>query len=69
MERAAVDSSNIKSVGYDPATKLMHVEFSNGGVYEYSGIEPHVHNEFVGADSMGSHFAKFIRPHYPGKKL
>jgi len=62
MTRQPVQSSNLKSVGYDPATKKMQVEFSGSGqVYEYDGIEPHEHQQLVGAASVGSHFSQHIR--------
>jgi len=69
MDRKPVKSSNIKSVGYDAATRKMHVEFSSGGVYEYDGVEPSDHASFVHDSSPGGHFAKHIRPKFKGKKL
>lgn len=69
MERKPVKSSNIKSVGYDPATKRMHVEFSGGGVYDYEGVEPDDHASFVHDSSQGSHFSRHIRGKFKHKKL
>jgi hypothetical protein len=68
MQHTPVSSSSIHSVGYDEATRTMHVEFASGQIYEYSGIEPEEHRALVEAPSVGSHFAKHIRPHYAGKK-
>lgn len=69
MDRKPVKSSNIKSVGYDAATRKMHVEFGSGGVYEYEGVEPSDHNSFVHDRSPGKHFQEYIRPKFKGKKL
>jgi KTSC domain len=33
MERQPVSSSNLKSVGYDPRSRTLEIEFHNGGVY------------------------------------
>lgn len=69
MERKPIKSSNIKSVGYDAATKRMEVEFSGGGVYEYEGVEPDDHASFVHDRSPGGHFAAHIRNRFKSKKL
>lgn len=68
MERHQVKSSNIKSVGYDAATKRMHVEFSSGGVYEYEGVGPDDHASFIHDKSPGSHFAAHIRGKFKATK-
>lgn len=39
MEHYPVESNNIASVGYDPATFRMQVLFKRGGLYEYSQVE------------------------------
>lgn len=61
MNMVPVESSNIKSVGYDPATRLMSVQFSDGGTYDYEGVEPHHHAAFMAAPSKGKHFHQHIR--------
>jgi hypothetical protein len=68
--RTPVESSNIVSVGYDGARKLLHVEFK-GGVYEYADFPQEAHAEFMLAGSKGSFFAKVIKgnPLYPSRKL
>ena len=38
MERQHVNSSNLESVGYDPTTQTLEIEFLNGGLYQYSGV-------------------------------
>ena len=69
MEHKPVKSSNIKSIGYDPASKKMQVRFSSGATYEYLGVTVEEHFALVGAESIGAHFAKHIRPRYQGVKL
>ncbi len=62
MQRKAVDgSSQIKSVGHDPATHTLEVEFHNGGVYHYHGVDEEAHQAMMGAESIGSHFHKNIK--------
>ena len=38
MERRAVRSTNVASVGYDPKSMVLEIEFKRGGVYQYSGV-------------------------------
>jgi hypothetical protein len=34
-----VTSTNVSAVGYDPASRRMHVQFSSGSTYEYLDVE------------------------------
>lgn len=56
MNRIAVSSSNLASVGYDPANQLLEVEFLHGGIYQYSGVPSSVYDGLMAADSHGSYF-------------
>lgn len=67
MRRTPVDSSSIHSIGYDPETRRLQVEFHSGKVYDYAGVEPAEHARLVAASSIGAHFAKHIRPLYDGR--
>lgn len=67
MEMKPVNSSNITHVGYDAASQEMQVTFNSGKTYSYVGVEPEAHKAFVNSDSIGSHFAKNIRPNFSGK--
>lgn len=69
MTRQPVDSSNVKSVGYDEPTLTMHVEFSGGSLYEFKGVRPEHHADFIGAPSIGQHFTKQIRGKYESTRL
>lgn len=59
MIRNEVKSSNIKTIGHE-GDKL-HVEFTNGKVFEYEGVSTEQYGELMSAKSVGSHFAKSIR--------
>lgn len=61
MERKPVVSSNIVSVGYDPETQDMEVEFKGGSTYTYHGVAQRAYDDFVGAESVGKHFHANIR--------
>ncbi len=61
MKRTSVQSSNIISIGHDPKTETLEIEFKGGGVYSYSGVTADQHSALLNADSVGSHFHKHIR--------
>lgn len=50
MKRQSVSSSNLRSVGYDPETKTLEVEFQNGSVYQYFNVPPQVYKGLMTND-------------------
>ena len=69
MERLKVESSNIKSVGYDPQTKELVVEFRGGQLYLYTGVPSIVYKKFLEAESKGRFFVNNIKPVFLCSKL
>ena len=51
MDRQQVSSSSIRSVGYDPQTQTLELEFHNGGVYRYANVPEAVYRGLMLADS------------------
>lgn len=64
MQREPVDSSAITSVGYDPDSETLEIEFKSGGVYQYYGVPPDEHAALVNADTIGGYFSANIRDGY-----
>jgi hypothetical protein len=48
MERVPVSSSNLISVGYEPSSEILEVEFK-GGVYQYYNVPQFMHEELMQA--------------------
>ena len=69
MERIPVVSSNIVSIGYDPQTATLEVEFGGGAVYQYPSVPAAVFDEFMGAESKGRYFAQNIKHTFPFNKV
>lgn len=61
MEREPVSSTNLVSVGYDPLTRILEVEFHGGGVYQYFDVPVERYEELMSASSHGSYFNRFIK--------
>lgn len=69
MERKRVNSSKIRSVGYDERNQVLEVEFSNGSAVQYSGVSPEVHRRFMAAPNPGSYFEDKIAEEYSSKRV
>jgi hypothetical protein len=85
IPRKAVKSSQIKSVGYDPAAKRLAIEFnhderySQGSVYEYENVDQATADNFFrekddeGKEwSVGSYFYQTLKKdakRWPYKKV
>lgn len=69
MERKAVDSSNIASVGYDAANKILEVEFKVGSIYQYSDVPPDLAEKMVKAESPGRFLNQYVKPVFSGKRV
>lgn len=57
----AVESSNIKGVGYDPDEKSLTVWFKSGAQHRYADVPPEMHSEMLAAESVGKYFHANIR--------
>ncbi len=61
MERLPVQSRNLASVGYDPDTLTLEIEFHNSGVYQYFGVPQEIYEGLMNAGSKGSYFHQSIK--------
>jgi hypothetical protein len=68
MDRLPVESSSLLSVGYDPATETLEIEFK-GGVYQYYNVPQVTYDGLMQAPSVGKYFYAFIRHDFPCTKL
>jgi len=69
MDRTPVKSSNLKSVGYDPETETLEVEFKAGTVYRYADVPAEVHAALMAAESVGSYYARNVRGKFESEKV
>jgi hypothetical protein len=69
MVRQPVSSSNLRSVGYEPARRLLEIEFHHGGVYQYTGVPEPVYRGLMGAGSKGSYHADHIKDRYNYRRI
>lgn len=69
MQRIPVDSSDIISVGYDSAARILEVEFHGGRIYQYRDVEPDIHEQFMKANSLGTFFLAHVNGRYRYDKM
>ena len=69
VERTRVKSDIIAAVGYDPATRQLEVEFSDGSVHVHAKVPPQVHKEFMKAKSVGYYYFQKVRDRYSSRAL
>ena len=67
MDRQPVESSNIKSIGYDTGT--LEIEFKSGGVYQYANVPLFHHVALMNTKSKGKYFHRFIKPNFEYQKV
>lgn len=63
MKRYSVDSSNVVSIGYEPTTATLEVEFYNGSIYQYFDVPEAIFQDFMNAPSKGKYLTT-IKGHF-----
>jgi len=53
MRRAPLESSCLRSAGYDPAAGELEVEFTGGGIYRYLRVPEQEYLALLAAESRG----------------
>lgn len=67
MQRMAVESSSIDTVGWE--NEVLEIRFNNGGVYRYFNVPAQVCLNLLKADSKGRFFNREIRGEYPCTRI
>ncbi|MDY0975024.1 KTSC domain-containing protein [Massilia sp. CFBP9012] len=61
-----VESSRIVAIGHAPESNTLAIQFKRGDaagpVYHYQNVDAEQFQQFQGAESIGSHFYKHIKP-------
>lgn len=69
MNRQFVNSSRVKSIGYDKQSKVLEIEFFELGIYQYIDVPLRVYETFLSVKSKGRFFDGVIKDKYPCKKV
>lgn len=70
MDRDYVDSSMIASIGYDPSSGTIEVEFrSSGQIWQYYDVPEYVYNEIRVNGSLGKAFNAMIKNQFRESRI
>jgi hypothetical protein len=69
MQRISVTSTNIRSIGYDPQSATLEVEFTSGDVYQYFDVPEHLYQGLMSSASKGQFLNDYIRHSYRYQKV
>jgi len=69
MQRQLVVSSNVRSIGHNPLTQVLEVEFLDRSIYIYSGVPSSVYSGLMAAASKGSYLSQKVEGTYPYRKI
>jgi hypothetical protein len=69
MQRLPVSSRSVASVGWDPTSRTLEIEFTSGRVYRYFEVPEIVYHGLVRAESIGQFLNERIRDRYRFEQL
>lgn len=69
MDRELVESSTVLSIGYEPVSSTLEVEFKNGGLYQYYNVPEPIYQQLMSSDSKGKFLNAYIKPAYPCSRV
>lgn len=69
MDRDPVDSKHFKSIGYEPAARVLEVEFADGSVYQFRKVPPITYVTMTYSPSIDHYFDKHIRGRFPSRLM
>ena len=61
MTRIKIHSNILLSVGYEPDSESLELEFPNNGVYEYHKVHPVIYMGLMHTEAKEAYFDKHIK--------
>ncbi len=65
MRRDFAASSSITSIGYDPNSETLEVEFRSGFVYQYYNVPLSIYEALMASPSKGQFLSSQIKDRFP----
>ena len=69
MERKKVNSSQVRSIGYEAGSQTLEVELTDGSIWQYTRVPSEVHRRLVAAPSVVSYYRDNIEEEYSRRRL
>ncbi len=64
MDRKYIESSMIRSIGFDSESSTLEIEFNSGAVWQYSDFPESEWYQFESSESKGKFFLSNIKGQY-----
>ncbi|WP_354641414.1 KTSC domain-containing protein [Kitasatospora camelliae] len=69
MVRTPLESTCVRSAGYDTEARELEIEFTGGAVYRYLAVPAAVYGELLAADSHGRYLNARIKGVFAYRRL
>lgn len=69
MKKIEVESSRIESIAYDENSKVLEINFIEGGTYQYVNVKVDVFEAFLEAESKSEFFLHYVKNKYQYEKI
>ncbi|MBK0380548.1 KTSC domain-containing protein [Mucilaginibacter segetis] len=70
MHRKTVESTALKSIGYDAEKHVLELEFrESGDVWQYLNVKPAVYKKMMESESLGSFFVNKVKGVFDENKI
>lgn len=64
-----VQSSNVKSIGYEAENQKLLVEYLSGQKYEYENVPQNIFDDLLDSVSKGRYMNQMIKGQYNGRRV
>ena len=69
MDRSAVASTNVLSIGYDEPSQTLEIEFASGTIYQYYNVGADLYHQLMQAPSKGQILNTYLKNAYPYSRV
>ena len=69
IPRDPVVSSNIASIGFDAARKVLSVQFASGAIFHYASVDVGLFERLRDAESKGRFFREHVKGRFAAEKM
>ena len=69
MERKNIESTMIRSIGFDSENSILEIEFNSGAIWQYFDFPESEWYEFENAESQGKYFNREILNQYAESRV
>lgn len=68
-QRVLVQSACLTAIAFSINRNVLQLEFRNGLAYEYLGVPASLYQSLLSAPSKGAFVTRFIRGHFPFRRI